>query len=442
MPGRLDFDVDFGPNARRRDDAAPMRLLVVGDFSGTSGEQRGTFGGRATHRIDVDTFDAVMRRIGPRVALADVEIRFEQVDDFHPDRLYARLDRFKRLRDTRATTPPVPGGDQLARLLGTPPTPPAAAASGIDALIRDAVAPHVVKDTSAATVAHRQAVDGAIAEEMRGLLHAPAFQALEAAWRGVRWLVTSLELDDSLEVHLLDATRDELLADIVGSGGDLAKTGLHEIAVNRPRASVDGRRWTALVGLFRFGASTADVGLLAALGVVAARGGAAFLGDADPRLGLDPAGVPAEWTALRRTATARSIAMAAPRVLLRMPYGRTSDPIEAFGFEEFDAAPKTEQLLWASASLATALVVGRAFLARGWEMEPGDERDIDDLPAYVFEHDGERRLQPCAEVVLSERNVDAFVEAGLIPIAARLDRNGVVVVRFQSLADPPAPLAW
>ena len=58
---------------------------------------------------------------------------------------------------------------------------------------------------------------------MRALLHAPAFQALESAWRGVHWLISSLELDENLQLHLFDVTREELLADIVAAQGTLAR---------------------------------------------------------------------------------------------------------------------------------------------------------------------------------------------------------------------------
>ena len=51
-------------------------------------------------------------------------------------------------------------------------------------------------------------------------------------------------------------------------------------------------------------------------------------------------------------------------------------------------------------------------------------------------------MQPCAERLLSERQIDAALKAGLIPIASRRDRNMVVAIRFQSVADPSAPLAW
>jgi predicted component of type VI protein secretion system len=75
-------------------------------------------------------------------------------------------------------------------------------------------------------------------------------------------------------------------------------------------------------------------------------------------------------------------------------------------------------------------------------MEPGDEREIGDLPAYTFVRDGEREMQSCGERPLSESQTNTLLKAGLVPIASRRDRNAVVAIRFQSVADPPAPLAW
>jgi hypothetical protein len=56
--------------------------------------------------------------------------------------------------------------------------------------------------------------------------------------------------------------------------------------------------------------------------------------------------------------------------------------------------------------------------------------------------DGEQEMQACAERFLTESQIQTLLTAGLIPIASRRDRNAVVAIRFQSISDPPAPLAW
>ncbi len=444
MPGRFEFDLSFGPAGRPRGESEPMRLLVLGDFTGKEAAGRPSLGSRPIQRVDVDSFDDVMRRLAPRVDTAAGEIVFQQLDDFHPDRLFAKLDLFESLRHARAN--PSPGNDDLTRLLGKPAeagraaaTPPA---NEIDALIHRTVAPYVVKDTSASDQAHRTAIDATIAESMRKMLHHPDFQSIEAAWRGVHWLVSNLELDENLQLHLFDVRREELLRDVVESQGQLARTGIYRALVERSRHGSGSEGWSALVGFIHFGPSTTDMGLLAALGVIASQAGGPFLADAEEALAGDDPIVLADWQTLRRSEAASWIGLAAPRVLLRLPYGTVTDPIESFRFEEFTGEPQHDQLLWGNASLATALLLGRGFTARGWDMEPGDEREIDDLPAYTFVRDGTSEMQACAERFLTESQIQALLTAGLIPIASRRDRNAVVVIRFQSISDPPAPLAW
>jgi len=445
MPERLEFDVSFGRRGRARDEDEPMRLLVLGNFSGNAAADRPALGNRPTQRVDIDNFDDVLRRVTPRLNMPSGEIRFGQMDDFHPDALYTRLDLFKALRQARAQ--PAADASDLGRLLGKPTdrsaSPAPAPASGLDALIRDIVAPHIVRDGSAQEKSYQAGVDAAIAEQMRSLLHQSAFQSLEAAWRGLRWLVSSLELDENLQLHLLDVTREELLADIVAANGALAQTGLYRTAVDRWRNVPGSHGWSALVVLIDFGPSDQDVGLLAAMGLIASQAGGPILAGANDVLSssADPR-VSAAWQALRRSEAASWIGLSAPRVLMRLPYGKGSDPIESFAFEEFVGQPTHEEFLWGNASLATALLLGRAFTARGWDMEPGDEREIGDLPAYTFVRDGEREMQACAERFLTESETNTLLATGLIPLASRRDRNAVVAIRIQSMADPPAPLAW
>ena len=443
MPGRLEFNLDLGrtarslPTGRRR---GPMRLLVLGDFSGKPAADRPPLPERPTQRVDLDNLDDVIARLAPRLTLAAGELRFEQIDDFHPDALYTRFELFDALRRSRAQ-PPASGGDLLGSLLGkaagAPATAPASTpAAGIDAFVHAIVAPHVVPDTTAQTQSYLAAVDAAIAEQMRKLLHEPAFQRLESAWRGVNWLIRSLELDEDLQLHLFDVKRDELLADVVAAGGQLAQTGLHRALADRWRNVPGGQGWSALVGLYRFGPGDADIGLLAALGLLAAQAGGPLLAEADPALAGDDAATLAGWQALRRSEAAPWIGLAAPRVLLRLPYGKGSDPIAAFAFEEFSGAPVHEEFLWGHPGLAVALLIGRAFKARGWDFEPGDEREIGDLPAYTFTKDSEKEMQACAEQYLGEQGGNALLAAGLMPVISHRHRNAVTVMRFQSVAEP------
>src|SRR5215207_8258898 len=124
MPERFDFEFGSRRAAERRDGDEPMRLLLAGDFSGTPAAERPALADRRTHQIDVDSLDDVMRRLAPRVTLESGEVQFQQIDDFHPDRLYRRLHLFQALRQARAN-PPAETDATVGRLLGktTDPAP-------------------------------------------------------------------------------------------------------------------------------------------------------------------------------------------------------------------------------------------------------------------------------------------------------------------------------
>ena len=504
MPARMQFDLRSGPSAapRRRPENSPMRLLLLlGDFSG-----RGTGGASAAadlsqrklHRIDIDTLEGVVRRIAPRLDVSGdgaspVEaLTFASLDDFHPDALVDRAPVFARLRGLRArlldparfdaavdelrllgladAAPPAasesvaaaPGTESdagaLQRLLGrAPAATPAPAAGGIDALIRGIVAPHALPDRAPQQAQHVAALDAAMNAQMRRVLHAPQFRALESAWRGVQFLVSRLELGEELQLHLLDATPGELRDDIAAVQGDASRSALFRLLCGTGGDAPDAAPWSLLVGLFDIGPGADDLDLLAGLGAVAAQAGAPVVCGAAPSLfgcggvaalpepdawqPLD--GMAAErWSALRRSTLAPWIGLVAPRLLLRLPYGQATDPIERFRFEEQpDSAPDHDTLVWGSGGLAVALLLGEAFTENGWDLAPGQAQDIADLPALTFRRDVEAQLQPCAEAWIGERAGQALLAAGVMPLLSHRQRAAVRLLRVQSIAEPAAALA-
>ena len=203
-------------------------------------------------------------------------------------------------------------------------------------------------------------------------------------------------------------------ADFQEALGRLAETELHRVIADRWRNVPGGEPWHLLVGLYHFGPGDADIGLAAALGLLASQAGGPLLAAGDTALATAEPAALAGWAALRGSEAAPWLGFVAPRVLLRLPYGKRSDPLSTFAFEEFSGGrPEHEHLLWGAGSLAAALLIGRAFLTNGWSMQPGDENEVADLPAYTYDDGGEKALLPCAEHLLGERAGQALMEAGL-----------------------------
>src|SRR5690606_21731090 len=100
------------PVARRREPSEPYRILLVGDFSGTGrlpvAARKPTadeIGDWRARRVDVDSWEDVLRELSPRLNLPVgdevTEITFQSLDDFHPDALFTRLPLFQQFRQWR-----------------------------------------------------------------------------------------------------------------------------------------------------------------------------------------------------------------------------------------------------------------------------------------------------------------------------------------------------
>jgi type VI secretion system protein ImpC len=156
---------------------------------------------------------------------------------------------------------------------------------------------------------------------------------------------------------------------------------------------------------------------------------------------LDDSEAAQSWDALRRLSQANWLALALPRFLLRLPYGKQTESTEAFAFEEFPAEPHHEDYLWGNPALACAYLLGEAFTESGWNLRPGEINEITGLPAHVYRRDGELHLKPCAEALLTEHAAEGILDQGLMPLLSVKGSDSVRLVRFQSIADPAAPLA-
>ena len=453
MPGRLEIGASWraqgAPRRALQGAGSTQRLLLLADFSGRasrSAHDAAGLRGRRPVAVDFERLASVMQTMMPRVALSAGTLQINTLEDFHPDRLIASLPGLGALEQARhlppaaplAAPPAAPPGTEddnttINRLLGRPASTPAPAATGIDALLRQVVAPHVVAAVPTAQPHHT----AALAEQLRAVLADPGLQAVEAAWRGVEWLLSRLELDDGLELHLLDCTRQELAADLVAAAGQPSATGLlHALTLNhRPD---DEPPWLALIGLFDFDSSTLDLALLAALGSIGRECGAPFIGGAGPALthaALQDR-VAAGWQMLCASDVAPWLALAGPRLLMRAPYGRGGEAVETLAFEEVIDGANTHDLLWAPGSLFCALAVGQAVSVNPLDpLNPG-RFEVDGLPALLT---GEQGVL-CAEQRLDDNQAEALQNHGLVALRGHRGRHSVLLQTLHSVAGWGHPL--
>jgi hypothetical protein len=369
----------------------PFRMALLGDFSGRAsrGERRDAAALAKSKPVAVsrETLDDVLGRLKVSLRLTPpdgdaIALPFTTLDDFDPDEVYARVEKFEDADDE----------DEKAAL-------------------------------------------------MNALLHDAHFQELEGLWRGLAWLLKRIhKVGSGIEVALFDVTFDELAADL-GAGEDLAKSGLYRALVAPAVEQAKVAPWAVLVGGFTFDASAAHIGTLGRLAKVAGVAVAPFLAAAHPRMLTSDFELPAEaasaWNALRQLPEAALLGLATPRLLLRQPYGSSTTSIDRFDYEEFDRTAGPAGYLWLNPAFASACLLGLSFHKESWGFKSGGVLDLDDLPSHVWrDEDGDEQMT-VAETWLDRKAVERLVKLGLMPFLSVRGKNAVQLYRFASMAPPP-----
>ena len=498
MPGRIGFEFGWaGGDQSQRVENSPFVMMVLGDFGGHANLQHDQDPAWLmqvpVRNVDIDNIDQLWRVFAPalEIDIDGVSVTLEPVglDDFHPDQLYRNQPLFAELRqlrerlldpatasealtevlESRSEVPdntaspeladnpdPAVGGDNMfERLLGerrAQPSPAAAASSSLDSLISRVVGPHIVPAPDPKVDTAIEAVDRAIAESMRRILHHPDFQALEGAWRSLYSLVQETEIGEELQLKVCNVSKSSLLNGLPASAEALENSGLYQLLVGRFRRAADDESLSLLLCNYFFGGSVDDVALLAALGTMAEMHGAAVIGAAASELVGSPSLVQQPsyndwsqldnpfWRQLRESPMAGRIGLALPRILGRIPYGKETDPVSSFDFEEI-VAHAHQRFLWVNPTLFCARLLAKSFAQSGWDMSPDDHTDIEDLPAYTYQEDGEKKMLPCAELFLPEMAAEAILGKGIMPIVSFRSRDMARLLRFQSIAAPVSALA-
>ncbi|MHC4476323.1 MAG: type VI secretion system contractile sheath domain-containing protein [Planctomycetota bacterium] len=509
-PEKMEFELgtltSFAPQKARDD--TPFCILLLADFSGRGNrglcETGPVLAGRRRIAVDVDNLDALPMRLDCEISIAPgaqdgprIPVRFDGLDDFHPDQIFDRLELFQKLKMTRKLLSdpatfaqaasqvrswvggqeqahePEPAqaqsgaeqgesnADAIERLLGQRPgqkprSAPAGRLVDIDALIRQAVKPYIVPAPDPQQAELVAQVEQAVSGQMRGILHHPDFQEIEAAWRMLQFLVSQVETDETLKLYVVDVSKAELAADLA-SANQWQSTGIYRLLVEQTVGAPGAEPYAVLVGGYRFDKTVADVNLLRHLARVAQAAGAPLLAEAhghfagceslavtpDPdnwRRPDDPAAGDL-WQEFRRSPEAASAALVLPRFLLRLPYGRDTDPIDRFDFEEFSPMAGHQQYLWGSGAAVCASLLAMAFRESGWSLTNALGRDLPGLPMHIYKSDGDSHVTPCAETFLTERAMQVLLAKGLMPLLSIRGQDAVRVPRFQSIAEPPTALA-
>ncbi|MGQ0565412.1 MAG: type VI secretion system contractile sheath domain-containing protein [Gemmobacter sp.] len=468
-----------------------FRMAILGDFTGRAARGEIAIGDAMARRrpilLDVDTVEDVIEGLATTLVLPigpegrGIAVPLKGLDSLHPDELVENVEVFEALKGLRQRlSTPSMAARAVAEMQGwgsthtrvVLPTASRSAASAVPAdlrlsdfqrligdregrlttpspvadLIGQIVGPYVVPGPNPEAKALRGAVDEAMSHAMRLILHHPEFQAIEAQWRSLDLLARRIETDEKLELVLFDISAEEIAADMT-AGEDLSKSGLFRL-LNAPLQDEGAIGFSAMFGLYAFQETPPHAALLGRVGAIAAHLQMPFFTSVAANF-LDTAKkdrhplVAKAWDALRRDPAAAWLGLASPRFLLRRPYGASSEPVDAFDFEEFTMAEGLSGMLWANPVVLAAVLLAEAWSKGRGKVVLGKQMSMGDMPYHIVEDEhGDQVALPCTERNMTTEKTEVAVTRGLMPVVSIRGRDVVRLASFQSVAGTEIAGPW
>lgn len=390
-PHRIKLTLAAGSDGGGGDRELPLVLAVIGDFAGDA--VSAPVSSRRFVDITAEGIDTVMADIVPALTLTYerpfaagapdvIKLAFRSLNDFRPEAIGRQVEPLRALIDERgglsaahdpAPEEDKPDGDDAA-------TDPGAAGGGslLDQILGQA---EPVTPGRGRASPRLRLIDAEIAQYLDAILHHEKFQRLEAAWRGLDYLVASGETIEQVKFRMLAVGKTELLREFQ-SAPSFEQSRLYREIFTDAFVSPGGEPYAAMICDFAFSARPDDLELLECLACVAAMAHAPLLTAAAPRL-IEPdwddfsglaqhrsfvrhfeSPVYTKWRSLRDNDDSRYVFLTLPRVLGRPAYGLATTPVA--GLDYVERVDRGNDWLWMNAAWALATRLVAAFASDGW----------------------------------------------------------------------------
>jgi type VI secretion system protein ImpC len=278
-------------------------------------------------------------------------------------------------------------------------------------------------------------IDHLLSLQLNEILHHPKFQKLESTWRGIRYLMENSETGVNLKLKVFNATKKEILRDLQRVP-EFDQSQMFKKVYEQEFGVFGGEPFACLLGDYEFGRGPEDIEFLERMSQVAAAAHAPFMAAAAPDLmnlesytQLDaPRDLAkifdtteyARWKGFRMSEDSRYMCLTLPHVLMRLPYGSATKPVDGFHYEEGVTGDDHSKYLWGNAAYALGARITNAFARYGWcaairGVEGGGL--VDSLPSHIFttEH-GDVALKCPTETIITDRREKELSDLGFAPL--------------------------
>lgn len=293
----------------------------------------------------------------------------------------------------------------------------------------------VSADTAAMINERIAQIDQLLTDQLNEVLHEASFQKLEGSWRGLNYLVMNTETGVNLKLRLLNITQKELLNDLE-KAVEFDQSQLFKKLYEEEYGTFGGHPYTMLVGDYEFGRHPQDMALLEKISNVAAAAHAPFIAAASPKLfdmdSFTDLGIPRDlakvfeslelikWRSFRDSEDSRYVALVLPHILMRLPYGAETVPVEGLNFEEDVDGKDHAKYLWGNPAFALTQRITTAFANYKWcaairGVEGGGT--VEGLPTHTFNTDeGDIALKCPTEIAITDRREKELNDMGFISL--------------------------
>lgn len=293
----------------------------------------------------------------------------------------------------------------------------------------------VSKDIESMISARIADIDELLSRQLNAIMHAEEFQKLESAWKGLHYFVSNTECSTMLKIKVMNVSKADLVKDF-RKATDFDQSALFKKVYEEEYGTFGGAPFGALIGDYEFGRGPQDLELLEKISNVAAAAHAPFISAASPHMfRLDsftelpnPKDMAkifdsvewAKWKSFRESEDSRFVGLTVPRILMRLPYGPDTEPVEAFNYKEDVDGKDHAKYLWGNAAYGFGTRLTNAFAKYGWcaairGVEGGGL--VEGLPTHTFNTDeGEVALKCPTEIAITDRREKELADLGFIPL--------------------------
>jgi len=294
-----------------------------------------------------------------------------------------------------------------------------------------------------------------INDQINEVIHHPKFQALESTWRGLFNLLEKTNFRANIMIDILDVSKEELGEDFNNNSIDFTGSAFFQKMYFKEYDQYGGKPYGAIIGLYEFEHTPADLKWLKMMGKVANASHAPFISSISPRFfgcdsieelaaikdleGLMNHPKYGAFNALRDSEEAAYLGLCLPSYVLRLPWHPVKNPCGGFNFVEYTWGDEDEKYLWGNAAILFAQNLVRSFETSGWcQYLRGPKAGglITGLPVHTFNIRGEEEIKIPVQMAIPDFRELEFANSGFIPLIYRKGTGDACFFSAQSLKRP------